>query len=218
MRISKLLLAVGIVAIGMMCFARPSPDNDAQSAARAALRKKLAEEQGAPVQAAPVAPVAPVAPAPAPAPVLQPIVVPPPPAPAPVTTVVQPVRAEPEAIAKAREAMRAKMQELEQQTPSAPAETSTTVITPAPAAPVAPAVAAAPEAPVAPAGPSPAMAPPAAPATKKGVPAFEPLPGPESPISPEKQQQLAELLRKYRSEELSPEEYHKERARILGGQ
>lgn len=45
---------------------------------------------------------------------------------------------------------------------------------------------------------------------------FPPLTGPESPLSMDKQQRLAELLRKYRADEITPEQYHAERARILG--
>ncbi len=47
---------------------------------------------------------------------------------------------------------------------------------------------------------------------------FPALEGPPLPISPEKQQQLAELLRRYKADQISPEEYHAERAKILSGQ
>jgi hypothetical protein len=48
--------------------------------------------------------------------------------------------------------------------------------------------------------------------------AFQPIESPALPISNEKQQRLAELLKKYRADQLSPEEYHQERSKILAGQ
>jgi hypothetical protein len=53
-----------------------------------------------------------------------------------------------------------------------------------------------------------------APAAKPG-PAFKPLERPPSPVSAEKDQRLAELLRKYKADEITPNEYFKERAKIL---
>jgi len=50
---------------------------------------------------------------------------------------------------------------------------------------------------------------------QKDIYGFTPIQGPPLPISEAKQQQLAELLRKYRADELTPEQYHAERARIL---
>lgn len=47
---------------------------------------------------------------------------------------------------------------------------------------------------------------------------FEPMPAPPLPISAEKQQQLSDLLRRYKADELTPEQYHVERAKILGAQ
>lgn len=43
------------------------------------------------------------------------------------------------------------------------------------------------------------------------------LSGPDLPLSAEQQSQLAELLKRYRADEITPEEYHRERARILQG-
>ena len=51
--------------------------------------------------------------------------------------------------------------------------------------------------------------------TAKNAPAFQPLPVPVLPLSGDKQQKLAELLRKYRADEITPEQYHTERAKIL---
>jgi len=44
------------------------------------------------------------------------------------------------------------------------------------------------------------------------------LPSPEappSPIAPDKQQRLANLLRQYRADQITPEQYHTERAKIM---
>jgi hypothetical protein len=49
----------------------------------------------------------------------------------------------------------------------------------------------------------------------KGPPAFKPLEAPPSPVSVEKQQKLDDLLRKYKADELTPEQYHEQRAKIL---
>jgi hypothetical protein len=46
-------------------------------------------------------------------------------------------------------------------------------------------------------------------------PAFTQLEGPPSPVSAERQRQLTDLLRQYQSDEISPEEYHARRAKIL---
>ncbi len=47
------------------------------------------------------------------------------------------------------------------------------------------------------------------------MPSFPPLQGPALPISADKQQRLQELLRQYKANEITPDQYHKERARIL---
>jgi hypothetical protein len=44
---------------------------------------------------------------------------------------------------------------------------------------------------------------------------FTPLPRVESPYGPDKQQKLQELLRRYQADELTPEQYHQERAKLL---
>jgi hypothetical protein len=45
--------------------------------------------------------------------------------------------------------------------------------------------------------------------------AYKPLEPPEMPISAAKQQELADLLVRYKADEVTPEQYHAERARIL---
>jgi flagellum-specific peptidoglycan hydrolase FlgJ len=45
--------------------------------------------------------------------------------------------------------------------------------------------------------------------------AFKPIERPALPISADKAERLTELLRKYRADEITPEQYQKERAKIL---
>jgi len=47
------------------------------------------------------------------------------------------------------------------------------------------------------------------------APVFQPLGGPPLPISAEKQQRLANLLEQYRADQITPEQYHQQRAKIL---
>jgi hypothetical protein len=51
-----------------------------------------------------------------------------------------------------------------------------------------------------------------APVTKTKLP---PLPAPPSPVSASKEQQLQNLLQQYTSDQISPEQYHQQRAKIL---
>jgi hypothetical protein len=53
-----------------------------------------------------------------------------------------------------------------------------------------------------------------APVVKKGTP-VKPLESPPLPISADKDQRLQELLKKYRADQLTPEQYQAERAKIL---
>ena len=55
------------------------------------------------------------------------------------------------------------------------------------------------------------------PANLKGPLAFPPLQGPPPSISADKEQRLQELLRKYKADQITPEEYHQQRAKILAG-
>ena len=52
------------------------------------------------------------------------------------------------------------------------------------------------------------------PAAKKSS-TTTPIEAPPLPISADKEQRLQELLKKYKAEQLTPEEYHKERSKIL---
>ena len=47
---------------------------------------------------------------------------------------------------------------------------------------------------------------------------FQPMVGPELNISADKQQRLNDLLRRYQADEITPTQYHEERAKILGAQ
>jgi len=194
----------------------PTPaDEAALEKAREALRQKMNDLNagGQPVVApvapapAPVAPTpapvtpapAPVTPAPAPVAPAPAVVAAPTPAPAVVETaagptMVLPPSADPAAIEKAREAMRQQIGQLP----------------PEPAAPAVQPGAPAPQIYVA--KPAPAAKPSAAP---KGMPVFEPLQGPPVTISAEKQALLSALLQRYRADEITPDQYHAERAKIL---
>lgn len=50
-----------------------------------------------------------------------------------------------------------------------------------------------------------------------GALTFTPIVAPPLPISVEKQQKLGDLLRKYQADEITPEQYHEQRAKILAG-
>ena len=150
-------------------------------------------------------------PAPAPAPVPPPAAQPAPavaqPAPAPAVqatpqpALVAPTPVDEATIAKAREALRQKMQQLEAQPPAS------TVAKPGEAQPQVTAIK--------PGAKPTAEKAPKKPASMKGALAFPPIQGPPPSISADKQQRLAELLRKYKAEEITPEEYHQQRAKIM---
>ena len=115
--------------------------------------------------------------------------------------------------AKPREALQQKMKELETQPPAQ---------TTAPARASAPASAAAKpaEAKPQPTASKPEVKPtaekaPKSPAAVKNAPAFPPIQAPPPTVSADKQQRLADLLRKDKAEELTPEEYHQQRAKIM---
>jgi hypothetical protein len=46
---------------------------------------------------------------------------------------------------------------------------------------------------------------------------FPPLEGPPLPISSQKEQRLYELLQRYKADQVTPEQYQTERAKILAG-
>jgi hypothetical protein len=130
-----------------------------------------------------------------------------------------------ESIAKAREALRQKMKELEAQPPASTNAPASAAAKPAQTKPKAtaspaPAVAKPAEAKPKPTASKPEGKPTAdtvqkKPAAVKATPAFPPIQAPPPAISADKQQRLVELLRKYKAEELTPEEYHLQRAKIM---
>ena len=44
---------------------------------------------------------------------------------------------------------------------------------------------------------------------------FPPIGGPPPAVAADKEQRLQELLRKYKADQITPEEYHQQRAKIL---
>lgn len=150
----------------------------------------------------------------------------------PVTESVPTTPATPdaEAQAKAKAALEQKMTELNQQpnwsapvvTPAAPPApqtqpVATTVVKPAP--PQTPPVATKPVKPtppvVQPAGTAP-ISPANANYPGKDL-GLKPILAPPLPISPAKQAQLQGLFERYKADQITPEQYHAERARILAG-
>jgi len=221
MQFSKLFSAV----IAVVFFTGPAAraeDTPAQAAARAALMEKMSEvdaqqNTSAPVTVdangvvptPPVAPAAPAVPVPAPAAVES--------TPAPVAPAVESVptnsSGDNAAQAAARAALLEKLNTANQQpavsapvltpvvaAPSASAATVEPVIAPAPA-PIA--------APVAPVKPVPVMN---YPGKDLGL---KPIVAPELPISTTKEARLEALLQQYKTDQITPEQYHTQRAAIL---
>ncbi|MDB6019081.1 MAG: hypothetical protein JWR19_3570 [Pedosphaera sp.] len=225
MRIPKLLLITCVAVVGVAgSLLAQRPDSDLQTKAREQLRQRMYEldhpGSSAPASFIPVAPVVPIAPTvkvavpvPAPAPAAPaPVMTPTPaapaaveatpaapakememPAPAAAPVAVTPVPAEPntvvitadepvtpnaEAQAKAAEALRQKMMEL---------NTPPKMTTPAPAAKVAPV----------------------------SVHTASSATFTTPPMAGSKEQRLADLLQAYKSDQINPQEYHMQRAKIL---
>ena len=204
MQTSTYFLAAGVLAAVILPLqVQGGPDTEEQAKLREALRRAI-EQPNAPQT--PPAAVPPPAEQPAAQPQAQPAAVTPV-APPPVTSNVvastpqtfEPVPPPDDAasIARAREAMREKMKQLE--TTPAPA----TATTPAPAV-----AAVTPPAPKPTAQPDPKPAPVAA-AT------YKPIDAPPSPFSAAKQAKLAELLTRYRADAITAQEYHAQRAAII---
>jgi hypothetical protein len=132
------------------------------------------------------------------------------PVPAPVMT---PPPLDSDAQAKARAALLQQMGQLPEDAPPVP--------TPAMKPMAVPPVAQMPTPPMMPPPPKPVAmmpSPPNATPNQFGnEPGFAPIVAPPLPISAAKQQQLAALLAQYEADQISPEEYHKQRAAILAG-
>ena len=152
--------------------------------------------------------------------------------PTPQPVLASPSRVSDQSIAKARESLRQKMNELEAQSPApTTAPTSVAAATPVVAQPPAPAAGSTPvpakstpktksaEAkPGETAAKPPAQAKAQSPSQKpaKAATAFPPIQAPPPAISADKASRLADLLRKYKADEITPEEYHQQRTKILG--
>lgn len=255
MQIPKLFPVVCAAAFGASCLAVQAQDNPAQAAAREALEQKISEPGTQPAQPAQPAPP-PVTVTPSGAEPAQPnqltnkVVVRPArtparratPAPAaksaPATQTFQPVptTADTGPQERAKAALEQKLNELDQQSMTAPAATPAIAPATYPATAPAAAPAATPAAtpatvtapPPTPAATSPVK--PAPPAVKTqvtsppgpsnpGYPGRElglkPITAPGLPISPAKEAQLQGLLERYKADQITPEQYHTERARIL---
>ena len=172
--------------------APPPVDSEAIAKAREALRQKMNELEMQPPAASPVQPAT-VVTAPAPAVQPQPVAAQPPSAVVPAVqspampALVEPAPASAESIAKARAAVEQEMKKLEALPPIAAGGT---------AAP-------------------PALAPTKPTKRSQILQSFPPLPGPPPAVAADKEQRLQELLRKYRADQITPEEYHQQRAKIL---
>jgi hypothetical protein len=184
-----------------------------------------------PPPAPPEPPPAPTVPAMMPAPAVAPIQTPEPAAtmapPTDNSNPVAPASSDNAAQAAARTALEQKMSETPEQpaavTPietPAPAATmpTTTEPAPSPAPPVVPATMPATNAIAAQPPVKPALSKPAPPASVKQAgnePGFKPIVAPPLPISMTKEEQLQALLDKYKADQITPEEYFKQRAAIL---
>jgi hypothetical protein len=213
MKISKLLSAVCLLAGCAGFFPVHADDTAAQAAARAALLNAMAGQapQAAPAKKAPetVQSSGTVTPATAqtnsvPAPVTKPVAE----ATAAQTPAAAPAPAplDTEAQARARAALLQAMGLPQTEPPAAAPAPAAIAVVPTPAT----------------VKPAPPVAKPVAP-TPSGAgvnrfatePGYTPIVAPPLPISPAKQQQLQALLVKYEANQISPEEYHQERAAIL---
>lgn len=192
-------------------------DSDAQAKAREAMRQKVTELGGqTPAAPAKVATPAPKEATKAVVDTRKEVKEPAKTSPTP-TPVAAPSASDSEAIAKAREATRQKVQQLEGERAATPvAQPKAQKAPKATSAPKEEAKAASATAKVA------VQSKPAEPAKevkkKSGeTPGTElqPLERTPLPISQEKQDRLAELLKRYKADELTPEQYHAERAKIL---
>ena len=199
MQISKLIPAICVAAFCTGQFAARADDNPAQAAARAALMEKMNQLEVEPAQPAPPPPI---------------VVTPSGAAWAQTGPRTNAVTVTPPAVSKQ---------------PMAPAPQTK----PAPVtgkAPTAPAPAASPAPPVQPAATNPAKPVPSAFFTQVVMPAnpinpnspgtelgLKPIVAPPLPISAAKEAQLQGLLERYKTDQITPEQYHTARAKILAG-
>jgi hypothetical protein len=179
-------------------------DTPAQAAARAALMQQMNEMPTQPATPAPavVKPSAAKVEAPAP------VVVAPPAAPAPASSapMFQPVAApamDSDAQAKARAALLQKMSEVESQPAATPMLAPEKVVVKETEKPMVKMETSAPVV----MQPKPVIV---------AEPMVKPMEMPALPISATKEERLQALLQKYKADQITPEEYHTERAKIMG--
>ena len=219
MQISKCFLVVCAATYCAVVLPLRAAETDNDAKLREAMRQKISDLQVQPTpQPASAAKPSPAAAQPVtshPPTVAQPAPVPPAATPPP-PTVAQPKPAAPapvnqESIDKARETLHRQMTELENQPPAATNIPSPKVAKSQPGQK--PAEAKAQET----AG-KPQAQPKAGETVKKpakAAAAFTPIQVPPPAVSADKQTRLTELLSKYKADALTPEEYHKQRAKIL---
>jgi len=197
MQVSKNFLTCGAAALGLMAFTTVAVNAATEEQLREALRQRLATESGAQPIATTPAPAAPAASKPpvAPAAKVAPVVTAAPPVVAPNTFV------DDATTARLREALRQSME-----APTAASGASGAVSVPI----VDQAVA---EAEARQKAGAKVQSTPATVATTGLNP--QPLVAPASPIPAGKEQRLAELLSKYKADQITPHEYHRQRASIL---
>ena len=198
MQISKTLLTCGAAALCLTAFSAHAKDTATDAQLREALRQKMSEIGGE--SPAPVAP--PAAGAPAPAPATPPASVAPPTvaAPAAQPAVTAPAAQDDAEIARLQQALRDRIA----------AEGPVTKVV---AAPVVEAPAAKPTVSAKPAV-QPTVVKPAVTATSK-KPVQVPMVAPAPPIAASKEQRLQQLLQQYKADQITPQEYHQQRAAIL---
>lgn len=201
MQISKAFLVVCTAVCCASSVSLAAPDTAAQAQAREALRKKMAElseQEPAPTESMPNKPkveTVEAAPAPAPQPVVQPppaAVAPAPPPAEPVTFVTAPITSmSDEEANRLREAVRQKIAELDAQ--AGTVQPAPPTVQPPPAAPAQPQK------------------------TKATAKTFDfaPLASPPTAVPASKEAKLDDLLRKYKADQITAEEYHNSRAKIL---
>jgi hypothetical protein len=184
-------------------------DTPAQAAARAALLQQMNEMPPQPATPAPiiVTPSAVKVETPVPVVVAPPVVQVPAPAsaPAPSAPMFQPVAVpalDSDAQAKARAALLQKMSEIESQSPATPMPAPEKVVVKETQKPL---VKMETPAPVV-MQPKPAVV---------AEPTVKPIETPALPISATKEERLQALLQKYKTDQITPEEYHTERTKIM---
>lgn len=204
MQTTKFLVVIGAAAALLVPAAVvASPDTEAQAKLREAMRQQLeALNNQATPAAEPVAPPAPRPMAVEPAPIPRPATVV---VPVPVETIPAMPQTE-SGFSEVGGAGDAKNDQLLQALRAKLAEDKAS----APAAPVF----AEPVAPAAPSKPAPAIAR-SAPAPVVSMPITANMEAPALPLSGTKQNRLAELLRRYKLDDITPQEYHTARAKIL---